>query len=180
MLIVSIPDREGFDEETQTFVSMPGGELHLEHNLIALSKWESITHKHLIGNEDVSPEEMLLYIECMITDEEYNHELLDRLPASEIERVSNYMSDTKTATTFVKKGDKDGSGEYTSSELIYYWMIACQIPFECETWHLNRLLTLIRVCNEKNQPEKKMSRSDILSRNRDLNRARRQALGSKG
>ena len=180
MLIVSIPEAEGFDEETQSFVSLPGGELHLEHNLIALSKWESITHKHLIGNEDVSPEEMLLYIECMITDEEYNRELLDRLPASEIERVSNYMADTKTATTFVKKGDKDGSGEYTSSELIYYWMIACQIPFECETWHLSRLLTLIRVCNEKNQPEKKMSRSDILSRNRDLNRARRQALGSKG
>lgn len=180
MLIVSIPEVEGFDEETQSFVSLPGGELHLEHNLIALSKWESITHKHLIGNEDVSPEEMLLYIECMITDEEYNRELLDRLPASEIERVSNYMADTKTATTFVNKGDKDGSGEYTSSELIYYWMIACQIPFECETWHLSRLLTLIRVCNEKNQPEKKMSRSDILSRNRDLNRARRQALGSKG
>ena len=180
MLIISIPELEGFDEETQTFVSLPGGELHLEHNLIALSKWESITHKHLIGNEDVSSEEMLLYIECMITDEEYDRELLDRLPASEIERVSNYMADTKTATTFVKKGDKDGSGEYTSSELIYYWMIACQIPFECETWHLSRLLTLIRVCNEKNQPEKKMSRADILSRNRDLNRARRQALGSKG
>ena len=180
MLIVSLPEVEGFDEETQSFVSLPGGELHLEHNLIALSKWESITHKHLIGNEDVSPEEMLLYIECMITDEEYDRELLDRLPASEIERVSNYMADTKTATTFVNKGDKDGSGEYTSSELIYYWMIACQIPFECETWHLSRLLTLIRVCNEKNQPEKKMSRSDILSRNRDLNRARRQALGSKG
>ena len=180
MLIVSIPEVEGFDEETQSFVSLPGGELHLEHNLIALSKWESITHKHLIGNEDVSPEDMLLYIECMITDEEYDRELLDRLPASEIERVSNYMADKKTATTFVDKGDKDGSGEYTSSELIYYWMIACQIPFECETWHLSRLLTLIRVCNEKNQPEKKMSRSDILSRNRDLNRARRKALGSKG
>lgn len=180
MLIISIPEIDGFDEETQTFVSMPGGELHLEHNLIALSKWESITHKHLIGNEDITPEEMLLYIKCMITNEDYDPELLDRLPASEIERVSNYMADTKTATTFVKSGGESGSGEYTSSELIYYWMIACQIPFECEKWHINRLLTLIRVCNEKNQPEKKMSRSDILSRNRDLNRARRQALGSKG
>ena len=84
MLIVSIPEVEGFDEETQSFVSLPGGELHLEHNLIALSKWESITHKHLIGNEDVSPEEMLLYIECMITDAKYNRDTLDRLPASEI------------------------------------------------------------------------------------------------
>ena len=180
MLIISIPEIDGFDEETQTFVSLPGGELHLEHNLIALSKWESITHKHLIGNEDITPEEMLFYIKCMITNEDYDPELLDRLPASEIERVSNYMADTKTATTFVKSSGESGSGEYTSSELIYYWMIACQIPFECEKWHINRLLTLIRVCNEKNQPEKKMSRSDILARNRDLNRARRQALGSKG
>lgn len=180
MLIVSIPELEGFDEETQSFVSMPGGELHLEHNLIALSKWESITHKHLIGNDNVTPEEMLLYIECMIIDEEYNPELLKRLPASEVERISNYMADTKTATTVSGSGNGSGSGEYTSSELIYYWMIACQIPFECEKWHINRLLTLIRVCNEKNQPDKKMSQSEIMNRNRELNRARRAKLGSKG
>ncbi len=180
MLIVSIPELEGFDEETQSFVSMPGGEIHLEHNLIALSKWESITHKHLIGNDDITNEEMLLYIECMITDEEYNQELLKRLPASEVERISNYMADTKTATTVSGSGGGSGSGEYTSSELIYYWMIACQIPFECEKWHINRLLTLIRVCNEKNQPDKKMSQSEIMNRNRELNRARRAKLGSKG
>ena len=180
MLIVSIPELEGFDEETQSFVSLPGGELHLEHNLIALSKWESITHKHLIGNDDITNEEMLLYIECMITDEEYNPELLKRLPASEVERISNYMADTKTATTVLGSGGGSGSGEYTSSELIYYWMIACQIPFECEKWHINRLLTLIRVCNEKNQPDKKMSQSEIMNRNRELNRARRAKLGSKG
>lgn len=180
MLIVSIPELEGFDEETQSFVSLPGGELHLEHNLISLSKWESITHKHLIGNDDITNEEMLLYIECMITDEEYNSELLKRLPASEVERISNYMADTKTATTVSGSGGGSGSGEYTSSELIYYWMIACQIPFECEKWHINRLLTLIRVCNEKNQPDKKMSQSEIMNRNRELNRARRAKLGSKG
>lgn len=180
MLIVSIPELEGFDEETGTFVSMPGGKLHLEHNLIALSKWESITHKHLIGNDNLTTEEMLLYVKCMITDEEYNPELLNRLPASEVERISAYMADSMTATTISGSGNESGSGEYTSSELIYYWMIACQIPFECENWHLNRLLTLIRVCNEKNQPDKKMSQSEIMQRNRDLNRARRAKLGSKG
>lgn len=180
MLIVSIPELEGFDEETGTFVSIPGGKLHLEHNLIALSKWESITHKHLIGNDNLTAEEMLLYVKCMITDEEYNPELLNRLPASEVERISAYMADSMTATTISGSGNESGSGEYTSSELIYYWMIACQIPFECENWHLNRLLTLIRVCNEKNQPDKKMSQSEIIRRNRDLNRARRAKLGSKG
>ena len=180
MLIVSIPELEGFDEETGTFVSIPGGKLHLEHNLIALSKWESITHKHLIGNDNLTAEEILLYVKCMITDEEYNPELLNRLPASEVERISAYMADSMTATTISGSGNESGSGEYTSSELIYYWMIACQIPFECENWHLNRLLTLIRVCNEKNQPDKKMSQSEIMQRNRDLNRARRAKLGSKG
>ena len=170
MLIVSIPDLDGFNEETGTFVSMPGGVLHLEHNLVALSKWESITHKHLIGND----------IKCMITDEEYDSSLLDRIPPSEVERISAYMADTMTATTIRDTGGESGSGEYTSSELIYYWMIACQIPFECETWHINRLLTLIRVCNQKNQPDKKMSQSEIMERNRELNRARRAKLGSKG
>ena len=82
MLIVSIPDLDGFDEETGSFVSMPGGVLHLEHNLVALSKWESITHKHLIGNDKVTPDEMALYIKCMITDEEYDPSLLDRIPPS--------------------------------------------------------------------------------------------------
>nr|DAF07630.1 MAG TPA: hypothetical protein [Caudoviricetes sp.] len=85
-----------------------------------------------------------------------------------------------TATTIRDTGGESGSGEYTSSELIYYWMIACQIPFECENWHINRLLTLIRVCNQKNQPDKKMSQSEIMERNRELNRARRAKLGSKG
>lgn len=180
MLIVSIPDLDGFDEETDTFVSMPGGTLHLEHNLVALSKWESITHKHLIGNDKVTPEEMALYIKCMITDDEYDPSLLDRIPPSEVERISTYMADTMTATTIRDTGGDSGSGEYTSSELIYYWMIACQIPFECENWHINRLLTLIRVCNQKNQPDKKMSQSEIMERNRELNRARRAKLGSKG
>lgn len=180
MLIVSIPDLDGFDEETGTFVSMPGGILHLEHNLVALSKWESITHKHLIDNDKVTAEEMALYIKCMITDEEYDPSLLDRIPPSEVDRISAYMGDTMTATTIHETGGESGSGEYTSSELIYYWMIACQIPFECETWHINRLLTLIRVCNQKNQPDKKMSQSEIMERNRELNRARRAKLGSKG
>lgn len=179
MLIVSIPAVEGFDEETEEFVSIPGGTLHLEHNLLALSKWEAKTHKHLIGNKDVTNEELSFYVECMVQDEEYDPELVKRIPASEMQRVSDYLSDPMSATT-VKERPGSGSGEYVSSELIYYWMIACQIPFTCETWHINRLLKLIQVCNEKNEPEKKMSQSEIMSRNRDLNRARRKAMGTRG
>lgn len=180
MLIVSIPDYEGFDENEGTFVSWPGGKLHLEHNLLSLSKWESITHKHLVGNKELTNEELALYLECMIQDEKYDRSLLQRIPASELSRVNDYIGDSMTATTFVEKGDSKGGGEYVSSELIYYWMIACQIPFTCETWHINRLLTLIRVCNEKNEPEKKMSQSEIMARNRELNAQRRKRLGTKG
>lgn len=180
MLIVSIPAVDAFDEETNTFVSMPGGVLHLEHSLVSLSKWESITHKHLIGNQDITSEELMQYIDCMVLDEDYNPELIPRLPAEELARINEYISDSMTATKFMDKPENGGGGEYVSSELIYYWMIACQIPFSCETWHINRLLTLIRVCNEKNEPAKKMSQSEIMSRNRELNRARRKALGTRG
>ena len=85
-----------------------------------------------------------------------------------------------TATTF--SADKKGktNRERVTSELIYYWMITLNIPFECQKWHLNRLLTLIRVCNIKNQPPKKMSKKQIMSRNSALNAARRQQLNSKG
>ncbi len=180
MFIISIPDVDAFDEETETFVSWPGGKLHLEHNLLSLSKWESITHKHLIGNEDVTEEELLMYVECMVQDPVYDKSLLQRIPSHELSRVNDYIADTMTATIVKDRPNARGSGEFVSSELIYYWMIACQIPFTCETWHLNRLLTLIKVCNEKSEPSKKMSQSEIMSRNRDLNRARRKALGSRG
>lgn len=179
MLIVSIPAVDAFDEENEQFVSWPGGTLHLEHNLLSLSKWESKTHKHLIGNDDVSTEELKLYIECMVQEEEFDRTLLDRLPASELARINDYIADPMSATR-VSSRQSSGGGEYVSSELIYYWMIACQVPFSCETWHINRLLKLIQVCNEKNQPNKKMSQSEIMSRNRELNKARRKALGTKG
>lgn len=179
MLIVSIPAVDAFDEENDRFVSWPGGTLHLEHNLLSLSKWESKTHKHLIGNDDVSTEELKLYIECMVQEEEFDRTLLDRLPASELAKINDYIADPMSATR-VSSRQSAGGGEYVSSELIYYWMIACQVPFSCETWHINRLLKLIQVCNEKNQPNKKMSQSEIMSRNRELNKARRKALGTKG
>ena len=179
MLIVSIPPVDAFDESTESFVSWPGGTLHLEHNLLSLSKWESITHKYLIGNDDVTSEELKLYIECMVQEEEFDRSLLDRIPPSELHRINEYIADPMTATR-INTSKKGGSGEYTSSELIYYWMIACQIPFTCENWHINRLLTLIQVCNEKNQPNKKMSQSEIMARNRELNAQRRKALGTRG
>ena len=86
-----------------------------------------------------------------------------------------------TATTFSNNGQKGGSnGEVLTSELIYYYMIASNIPFECQKWHLNRLITLIRVCSIKNQPPKKMGKGELMKRNASLNAARRKQLNSRG
>jgi hypothetical protein len=95
-------------------------------------------------------------------------------------QIQNYINAPMTATTFPKDNTKGGGREIVTAELIYYWMIAHNIPLEWEKRHLNRLLALIRVCNIKNAPPKKMGQQDIMRRNAELNAARRQQLNSRG
>ena len=105
----------------------------------------------------------------------------EALSGKDITNIENYINDEMTATTFKNGNDKKTSSKkIVTSEEIYYWMIALNIPFECEKWHLNRLLTLIRVCNMKNSPKKKMSKKDIYARNREINQANRNKYNSKG
>ena len=181
MLKIKIPEVEGFDEKKNEFVKIcPETCLQLEHSLVSLSKWESKWHKPFLSKTDVKTyEETIDYIKCMTLTQNVNPAVYSNIPASVMEQISAYIEDPMTATTFGESG-KNNSREIITSEIIYYWMVSFNIPFECQKWHLNRLLTLIRVCSIKNAPKKKMSTNEIIARNRALNAQRRAQLNSRG
>ena len=180
MLKITIPAVEGFDERTQEFVSLSKEQtLQLEHSLVSLSKWESKWCKPFLKKEDKTIEETIDYIKCMTITQNVDPNVYNFLTNSNIKEIDDYIDAPMTATTFHRDSQKSNN-EIITSELIYYWMISLNIPMECQKWHLNRLLTLIRVCNIKNTPPKKMSRSEIMSRNAALNAARRKQMNSKG
>lgn len=178
MLKITIPATEVFNDVTQEFITLDEQVLQLEHSLVSISKWESRWHKPFLGREEKTTIQTIDYIKCMTITQNVDPEVYSRLTNSNIEDINNYIDDPMTATTFSKQEGQ--SREVVTSELIYYWMIALNIPMECQRWHINRLLTLIRVCNIKQTPPKKMSKKDTASRYASLNAARRSKLGSKG
>lgn len=180
MLQITVPATEEWDESKQEFVYTKETTLQLEHSLVSLSKWESKWCKPFLSDEDLTEEEIIDYIKCMTITQNVNPEVYKCLTQENIYQVRDYISAPMTATYFLKERNSRPSREIVTSELIYYWMISLNIPFECQKWHLNRLLTLIRVCNIKNNPPKKMSRREIMERNAALNESRRKQLNTKG
>lgn len=179
MLTIKIPDREWFNDATQEFITVKGTTLQLEHSLVSLSKWEAKWNIPFLSKDEKTIEQTLDYIRCMTITQNVNPMVYEQLSEENIEQINQYINASKTATTF-NNLDHKSSREIVTSELIYYWMIALNVPMECQKWHLNRLLTLIRVCNAKNAPPKKMSARDIMSRNSALNAARRKKYNTKG
>lgn len=180
MLTITIPAKELFDERTNEFISTKAQTLQLEHSLVSLSKWESKWGKAFLSKEEKTNEETIDYVRCMTITQNVNPMVYNFLSKENIEEITNYIDAPMTATTFHNDTQKSRSNEITTSELIYYWMISLNIPMECQKWHLNRLLTLIRVCNVKNTPPKKMSKREITSRYAALNAARKKQLNTKG
>lgn len=180
MLRITIPAAEYFDENTQTFIPIKQQTLQLEHSLVSLAKWESKWKKPFISKENKTIEETVDYIRCMTLTQNVDPMVYLGINNSIVKQVSDYIDDPMTATWFSEDKNRKGNREIITAELIYYWMIALNIPPEYQKWHLNRLLTLIRVCNIKNAPPKKMSKKELLHRNRALNAARRQSLQTKG
>ena len=180
MLEITIPEVEQWDEVNQEFITSKEQVLRLEHSLVSLSKWESKWNKPFLDKKEKTREETIDYIKCMTLTQNVDPNTYNLLTKENIIEINKYISSPMTATTFHEKKKKKGSREIITSEIIYYWMISLNIPFECQKWHLNRLLTLIKVCSIKQQPPKKMSKRDVMSRNAALNAARRKQLNSKG
>ena len=180
MLQVTIPGVEYYDDETETFIETKGQVLSLEHSLISLAKWESKWKKPFLSKDPRTIEESVDYIRCMTLTQNVNPEVYDHIPQSVMRQVDDYISDSMTATWFNTRQQRRTNREVITAEIIYYWMVALNIPFECQKWHLNRLITLVQVCNIKNEPEKKMNRRQTLENNRALNEARRQKIQTKG
>ena len=180
MLRLKIAPTEMWDERKQEFVQTGERELMLEHSLVSLAKWESKWQKPFLYQKPKTGDEMLDYVRCMTITQNVSPETYSRLTTGNMAEIEQYISRPMTATTFSAEQHGNRNGEKTTAELIYYWMVTLSIPFECEKWHLNRLLALIRVCNLKNQPARKKSQRAILQENRALNAARRQRLRTRG
>lgn len=180
MLKITIPEREYFDERTNRFFTIKQQSLQLEHSLVSISKWESKWEKPFLTKEEKTVEETIDYIRCMTLTQNVDPNVYKGITNRIIDQVTAYIEASMTATWFTEEKKGKVQREVVTSEIIYYWMIALNIPLECQKWHLNRLLTLIRVCNIKNAPPKKMSKNEWASKQRSLNAARRKSLHTKG
>lgn len=183
MLTLRLEKNEFYDEANKKFVYTPEITLVLEHSLLAVSKWESKYQIPFLSGaqENRSQDQILYYIESMIVKPEDPGNAIGYLTAKEISKVNRYIESKESATTFGEMPTtSQGRGETITSELIYYWMVAFNIPFECERWNLNRLFALIKICNIKNSPKKKMPKHSIAARNRELNQARRAQYNTSG
>ena len=181
MLRIEVPMApEKWDNKKREFIKPKVQVLQLEHSLISMSKWESKWCKPFLTSENKTTEETLDYIKFMTLTPNVSPDVYMHITQTNIDEISEYIQAPMTATTFSDNKSIKGKREIITAELIYYWMITLNIPFECQKWHLNKLLTLIRVCNIKNSPPKKRSQKETKSHYEALNAARRKQLNSKG
>lgn len=185
MLKIVVQPRKYWDSKREIFFTYPEKPvtLQLEHSLVSISKWESKWNKPFIANskkDQRTDEEMRDYIRCMTLTQNVDQNIYMFIPDDIIREVTAYINAPMTATTFSNTKDNKPNREIVTSELVYYWMTAFGIPFTCEKWHFNRLMTLIKICGIKNGPEKKMSPNEIRAKNMALNKSRRKAMHTKG
>jgi hypothetical protein len=180
MLLILVGEEEMFNDETQEFIQVEQFSLELEHSLASLSKWESKFEKPFLGNSPHTKKETFEYLKMMVVTENVPSEIFERLSRDNLESINEYIDSKQSATIFNEMPNRKSSREIITSELIYYWMVAFTIPFECEHWHLNRLFALIRICGIKNSKDQKMPKDKIARQYRDLNEQRKAKLNTRG
>lgn len=180
MLEITVPGVELFNEKTEEFESSDDVVLQLEHSLFSLSKWESIYEKPFLGVDKKTDGETLGYVKAMTITPDVSPDVYLRLSHGNLTQIDGYINRKMTATWFSDEASKGKGREIITAEIIYYWMVSLNIPFECQHWHLNRLLTLVQVCNQKNSPKKKMSRRELAARQHALNQQRKAQLNTNG
>lgn len=178
MLQIKVVLTELFDDETSEFSNGETFDLTLEHSLFSLSKWESKFEKPFLSKEDKTQEEMISYIKIMCVTPEVPEEVFSSVSQANIDEISAYVDSKQSASRFSES--KQANNQIITAEDVFYWMIAFQIPFECQHWHLNRLLALVRKVQAKQEPPKKMSNAERAARQRELNEQRRREMGSRG
>lgn len=179
MLAINIEGGEFYDDMSESFKAVKPTVLHMEHSLASVAKWEAKWHVPFLHDDNLKTPEMWFdYFRCMIIDDEYDVDALSLIDEKQVGLIRDYISDPMTATTI--RNEKRGGRAIITNERIYYWMTKLQIPFECENWHLNRLMMLIRVCNAEEAPKKKMGRGAASKQNQALNAARRAKHRSAG
>lgn len=180
VLVLDFPEHDLFDRETEEFTTLPAAQLTLMHNLLSVVRWESKWKRSFVDRPPSSVEEVLDYVNCMAEGQQDVPAMLDRLTRPQVESIKAYISDPMTASAMLSRPGQAKSSEKMTSDLIYYYMVAFQIPFEAEEWHLNRLLMLIRICNAKQSAGQKTNAKSAASQRTALNRARRARAGSSG
>lgn len=182
MLTIEIEEQDLFNDESQEFIKIKKQKIQLEHSLVSLSKWESKWEKPFLSTKEKTNEEIIDYIRCMTITQNVDPNVYLYLSKNNKDKISKYISANMTATKFFEAENKSGNNkqEIITAELIYYYMLRAQIPVEFQKWHLNRLTTLIKVCGIKDNPKQKMSKSELMNRNKQLNEARKKELNTKG
>lgn len=180
MLTITIPEKELFDESQSRFVKMEGGTFQIEHSLAAIAKWEAKWGVPFLAKTQKTVEESLDYIRCMTVTPDVDPALYNQIDGKIMKEINDYIESKQTATTIRRMGPQKPNREIVTSEVIYYWMVAANIPPEYDKWHLNRLLTLIEVYSVKSGPQKKMGRKEALAQQRALNESRKAKYKTRG
>lgn len=179
MLQITVGAKEHYSEDAG-FHFLGGTVVQLEHSLVSLSKWEAIHEKPFLGSDEKTDPELLSYIQCMVLSPDAPPNLTDLLSPQDYEEINKHLNAKHSATWFREQDKQSPSREIITGELIYYWMVSANIPISAETWHLNRLLTLLKIHGVKNSKPKKMTQQEMMSQRRALNEQRRQQFGTEG